>query len=89
MATLHIPNFQVICKSYSMLFGMFLIACRTPKSPRTSSAPPKIASNLYLDIGLLQEDLLGIVMIDLRSVEHLNRPSHPSLRESSPTKDLN
>lgn len=33
---------------YSMLLGMFRIACRTPRSSSTSCAPPKIASKGYV-----------------------------------------
>jgi len=35
-------------RSYNIAFGMNFIACLTPKSFKTSSAPPKIASNLYV-----------------------------------------
>ena len=31
---------------YNMAFGKFRIACLTPRSPNTSSAPPRMASNL-------------------------------------------
>ena len=31
---------------YNMLFGKSFIACLTPKSPKISSVPPRIASNL-------------------------------------------
>lgn len=37
---------QKVIYIYNMALGKFFTACLTPKSPRISSAPPKIESNL-------------------------------------------
>lgn len=73
-----------------MLLGIFFSACLTPKSPRTSSAPPRIASNLYLREREGQEKVERGTKDsrNLRSVKHFYRSSHSSLCQSSPTKDL-
>lgn len=88
-----------------MLLGIFFSACRTPRSPKTSAFNCQLHLIYKKGIRLAfcaSQDCIELVSAhqvstreplhrtaNLRSVEHLNCPSHARLSESSSAEDLN